>query len=435
MIRKRRFTIGGLMWLTFIVCFSLAALRNAAAVWAGVVFLVTCGVLGFAVIAAVCRPASERAWWLGFTVFGGGYLWLALWGPQDWRSPALPATEVLKAVAPVFNVSLAGGVFGGLGEPQPREGDLYLQIGHCLWSLLFATAGGLWASAFPGLRSGPAEAPVAPPQPPDDQRPLRWWCRPATVAFGGSLLLVLFTLAGYPSNPELLSGVSYLLTCTLVGAAVLGAALARTRRRAEWFGAALFGGCYLIFHLAAVPGNPTWSLYRPTDSVVAVFRPALISGVRMLHGAAPANDPANFQTKQKLEQVVSMSFPNETPLEDVMKYVKTATQGPNDSGLRFYIDPASLQEAEKTMQSPVQIDVEGAPLKATLPLILKQLGLGCFIRNGLLIITTERDVEGSPEDPYVLIGHCILTGLAAGLGSLLVLFFTDARRKEPATPA
>ena len=38
-------------------------------------------------------------------------------------------------------------------------------------------------------------------------------------------------------------------------------------------------------------------------------------------------DPKTKQILEKLDEPISMSFPNETPLEDVLKYIKQATQG------------------------------------------------------------------------------------------------------------
>lgn len=89
---------------------------------------------------------------------------------------------------------------------------------------------------------------------------------------------------------------------------------------------------------------------------------------------------------EKLDRPVAMSFANETPLEDVLKYVKQATSGPNDKGIPIYVDPAGLQRADKTMSSPVTIDVEGVPLWTTLRLVLKQLGLTYSVEGGLLTI-------------------------------------------------
>ena len=99
----------------------------------------------------------------------------------------------------------------------------------------------------------------------------------------------------------------------------------------------------------------------------------------------------------KLEEPVSMSFPNETPLEDVLKYIRSATQGPNDAGIPIYVDPVGLQEVEKTLQSPIQLDLEGVPLKTTLRLLLKQLGLTYTVKDGLLMITSESSDDQPTE--------------------------------------
>jgi hypothetical protein len=92
---------------------------------------------------------------------------------------------------------------------------------------------------------------------------------------------------------------------------------------------------------------------------------------------------------EKLDQPVPMKFAHETPFEDVLKYVKQATAGPDDHGIPIYVDPVALQQAEKTMTSPVTIDLEGVPLWTTLRLVLKQLGLGYTVEGGLLTIRSE----------------------------------------------
>ena len=41
-----------------------------------------------------------------------------------------------------------------------------------------------------------------------------------------------------------------------------------------------------------------------------------------------------------------MPFPNETPLEEVIKYIRNATTGPGmEQGIPIYVDPVGLQEA------------------------------------------------------------------------------------------
>jgi hypothetical protein len=107
----------------------------------------------------------------------------------------------------------------------------------------------------------------------------------------------------------------------------------------------------------------------------------------------PEDRPLAQSTPARLEQTISMSFPNETPLDDVLKYIKSATQGPNDTGIPIYVDPIGLNETGKTMTSPVTLDLEGVPLRITLRLLLKQLNLGYTIEEGVLIITSEARLE------------------------------------------
>jgi hypothetical protein len=82
------------MVFVFVAGVGLAALRNASDLWAGMMLLVALASVGVAVLGAVLMDDRERAWWLGFAVFGGGYLVAAL-------SPvgtALATTHLLEYV-------------------------------------------------------------------------------------------------------------------------------------------------------------------------------------------------------------------------------------------------------------------------------------------------------------------------------------------------
>jgi RNA polymerase sigma factor (sigma-70 family) len=112
------------------------------------------------------------------------------------------------------------------------------------------------------------------------------------------------------------------------------------------------------------------------------------------HGAGTtsgSDDPRSRKILAKLEEPITMPFDSETPLEDVLKYIKGATTGPNDAGIPIYVDPIGLQEAEKTMTSPITLDLDGVPLKTTLTLLLRQLGLVYRVKDGLMIITFDGD--------------------------------------------
>jgi RNA polymerase sigma factor (sigma-70 family) len=110
------------------------------------------------------------------------------------------------------------------------------------------------------------------------------------------------------------------------------------------------------------------------------------------------------QTKaiqSQLNERLTMSFPQETPLEDFLKYIKSSTQSEEldlPSGIPIYVDPDALRDAEMTMTSPISIDLEGVPLHRTLSLALKQLGLKYYLVDGMMLIS-------SPDADEDLIGE------------------------------
>jgi hypothetical protein len=117
----------------------------------------------------------------------------------------------------------------------------------------------------------------------------------------------------------------------------------------------------------------------------------------------------------------------------VLKSIQAATRGQDGKSIPIYVDPIGLQEAERSVTSVVLIDLEGVPLKTSLRLCLKQLGLLYSIRDGLLLISSE---ESAPtpvyEDPFLIVGHCLLALFAAGLGGLVAPLVSDVRREPPA---
>jgi tetratricopeptide (TPR) repeat protein len=137
-------------------------------------------------------------------------------------------------------------------------------------------------------------------------------------------------------------------------------------------------------------------------------------------------DPKTKQILEKLEEPISMGFPNETPLDDVLKYVKQATTTPSFSGIPIYIDPIGLQESEKSLTSTVTIDLEGVPLKTTMHLILKQLGLTYTVKDGYMMITSEvsedqqTEIRVYPVADLVLIPISLLGGggMGGGMGGM-----------------
>jgi hypothetical protein len=186
-MRLPRFTIAGLMGLVVVVV-GAAALRFASELWAGVLLMLTLGVLGAAILAFHERTGSLRSWWRGFALFGWGYLFLAMgpWG-SDAIAPHLPTTAGLDALYATMHPSGDNRVvrlrtvidsFSSTGTTPPRTGSSVIEldvtgaptsaqpplvfrfpaanatpepfrrVGHCLWALLVACLGGVVGRAL-----------------------------------------------------------------------------------------------------------------------------------------------------------------------------------------------------------------------------------------------------------------------------------------------
>jgi RNA polymerase sigma factor (sigma-70 family) len=111
-------------------------------------------------------------------------------------------------------------------------------------------------------------------------------------------------------------------------------------------------------------------------------------------GSGVGKDPQSRRIHGKLELAVPMSFAEETPLDDVLKYIKQATISPDlPMGIAIYVDPIGLQEAEKSLNSTVTMDLEGVPLRRTLQLALQQHGLDYRVFDGMLYITSMESAD------------------------------------------
>jgi hypothetical protein len=111
-------------------------------------------------------------------------------------------------------------------------------------------------------------------------------------------------------------------------------------------------------------------------------------------GAAPPDDDEDGDPERDeairaaLNKRAPVHFKDEVPLGDALKYIKENTTSKElPSGIPIYVDPVGMAEAEKTMASPVTLDLEGVRLKVSLRLILKQLDLGYIVKDGMVQIT------------------------------------------------
>ena len=86
--------------------------------------------------------------------------------------------------------------------------------------------------------------------------------------------------------------------------------------------------------------------------------------LEIVHRSVPPT-PESTRVWNALLKPVDMPFAKETPLEDALDFVRDVTRSPEfPLGLLLYVDPNGLQEADKTLQSPVQFDLKGVPLSS-----------------------------------------------------------------------
>ena len=226
---------------------------------------------------------------------------------------------------------------------------------------------------------------------------------------------------------------SYLLTWWLIGLTALGALCAKGRRREVWLGASFLGAGFMIvaFCLPVFEErHPEWVV--PSVRVLRAVRPPFEALVAALSGEPNSVATKNARIRRMLKRPVPMQF-EEKSLDDLLKYVKLATKESDGKAIPIFVDPIGLQEAEKTMNSMINpIDLEGIELQTTLGLCLKQLGLAFVVKDGLLEITSIEswdELNTSPyDDPFQIVGHCLLALIAAGLGGVAAPVVCDLAR-------
>ncbi len=428
MKRSFRFSIAGLMSVVVIASLTLAALRSGSSWWASATYLATRGVLALGLVGVFCGRADERAWWLGFTLFGWSY---RIWVFGTWVNWLVTYPSVTTGQWVCSSKSLEQ-LAGMLGAQLPRDpnyqvGGFGLEydvasfgyIVDCLTSLSFAVLGGCFARfLFPSF--------VAPRSAQNEARPAKpvlekGWYRPLLVGLCGLLVYAFVAVIGSRTAPGLWAGATIMMAWGVLGLLAVGVVFQRGGSRVRCLGAAVFGIGYLML-VSGHSDELSWPQYatnafldsiRPHVSWVPIERPSTSSTVAV----------TNFRIMKALDQHVPIDFPNDTPLEDVLDYIRFATRAPDGREIPIFVDPIGLQEAEKTIQSPVSINIQGVPLRKSLGMILRQIGMMYEVREGLLTITSESCRDGYHEpaytDPFLLTGQCLLALVAAGLGSIL----------------
>jgi hypothetical protein len=84
-MHRLRCNLAGALGAVLLVAVSFAALREAHALWDSCLFSLTLALLLLAVLLAIHRAGEGRSFWVGFALFGWGYLVLSLITPTEER--------------------------------------------------------------------------------------------------------------------------------------------------------------------------------------------------------------------------------------------------------------------------------------------------------------------------------------------------------------
>ena len=104
-----------------------------------------------------------------------------------------------------------------------------------------------------------------------------------------------YSRRGYSGLPPALwAGLTFLLTCVLLGFAILGTLMVRGRSREIWLGASLFGWGYLILAFGLHPFQATCP-YLVTGQFLSAIRPWFPPSVSGLPATEDRADPANIR--------------------------------------------------------------------------------------------------------------------------------------------
>lgn len=186
-----------------------------------------------------------------------------------------------------------------------------------------------------------------------------------SLATGAAFVSVAaLVLASLRLATRIWAGSVLMLTLAILAFAILGVVYRGGGDRAFWLGFALPGWGYMALSSEFWWDHTTIRPHLSTTSLLQWLYPyiRLDRFVRFPREV----DPRDLLIHAKLEEPISMSFANETPLADIVQYIKAATTGPHDSGIPIYVNPDGLRRANKTMNSAVALDIEGVPLRTTL---------------------------------------------------------------------
>ena len=127
--------------------------------------------------------------------------------------------------------------------------------------------------------------------------------------------------------------------------------------------------------------------YCAREGLLTISTGEGVSGGAKREIVAHDGSPENEAVLAALERPIPVKYPREVPLEYVVNDLKKALKATDGRAIPIYVDPDGLHEADKSMNSKLSLDLEGLPLRITLRLLLRQLGMDYYVKSGILIIS------------------------------------------------
>jgi RNA polymerase sigma factor (sigma-70 family) len=174
---------------------------------------------------------------------------------------------------------------------------------------------------------------------------------------------------------------------------------------------------------AITPGTAASAGMSPSEWLKRMHGRGIVFSANNTEDVDPEDEARTRAVLDALKKPVPMPFKNETPLEDVLTHIREQTKSQElPDGIPIYVDPVGLNEAEKTMTSPITFDLKGVALRESLPRMLKQLGLVYMVKDGLLSITSESS-ENAPSPILMLAWKAEMGELSLNEMNELIEFF------------
>jgi hypothetical protein len=147
-MRRIRFNIANLLVVVLFVAVGFAALRESSDLWDSGLFTLTLTVLLVSVLLAVHRSESRRAFWLGFALFGWGYLALSFVPSIESRLMTAKALAYLDSKIPGRFIAVSHIRFSLTGSASLNNSA---SLNDEVRNLAFTEDGNVLATSRPGV--------------------------------------------------------------------------------------------------------------------------------------------------------------------------------------------------------------------------------------------------------------------------------------------